>query len=210
MQQICHCMSRFRLPQHDSRFKFQQCRRMSWGRAIWTAAGSSCSECPSQVAKLDTRIENSEGCGRMWSISNSKFGIRGSSEYTSEYIWIPYSEVVLCVGLLWTVGFRYFQISSACLIQQDLPPHWHLFCTCLTCVVLGLLRCRTCARPILCADDPEATLLKAHSCRNCIAGLHIVSHSFTMASKDTCSWDQKMLHQAIQLLWGARRRLSQL
>ena len=32
-----------------------------------------------------------------------------------------------------------------------------------------------CARPILCADDPEATLLKAHSCTNCITGFHVVS-----------------------------------
>lgn len=123
MQQICHV--KVRSPTAWQPFQVSTQCRMSWGRAIWTAAGPSCAECPSQVAKLDVNLEV-----QIW--------------YSA---W--FSKIYLLVDIC--------------------------FCKCLTCVVLGLLRCRTCARPILCADDPEATLLKAHSCTNCITGFHVVS-----------------------------------
>ena len=140
-----------------------QCGGMS-GRAIWTAAGPSCAECPSQVA-----LENRKS----WKDVNLELQIW--------YSWIRWIQIRIRLNTI----FR----SSLCLpmdsfqVFSDLQPDSRstslltfvsiCFCKCLTCVGLGLLRCRTCARPILCADDPEATLLKAHSCTNCITGFQV-------------------------------------
>lgn len=107
----------------------ERCNKSVTARQPYTAVSTQCGgqegpsgpllvhRVPSAPPRWPWRIENR---GRM-SISNSKFGIRGSGEYRSEYVWIPYSEV-LCV-CLWIV-FRYFQIFS---LIQDLPPCWHLF-----------------------------------------------------------------------------------
>ena len=118
-------MSRFGLPQHDSRFKFQH-------NVVCHEEGPSGPLLVHRVPSAPPRWPN-------W-MSNLEVQIWYSAWFSKIYLLVD-----IC------------------------------FCKCLTCVVLGLLRCRTCARPILCADDPEATLLKAHSCTNCITGFHVVS-----------------------------------